>query len=144
MVNSNYRVSEELSSILCGSQSSDANQTQEVEDESDNYDDFNYDDEYEYYEWFHYKYDYGYEYEYNYNITNAPDASVKESASVMKHVVVRNPTEGVVITGHPPRMSHVSIVNSSGNGLTFNAFLHGGFALDNCSIVGSSSTGIYF
>ena len=145
MVNSNSRVSEGLSSILCDSSSSDANQTPEVYDGSDSYEDYYYDnDDDDKYEWLHYRYEYGYDYEYNYNITNAPDASVKESGSVMQHVVVFNPAEGVIVTGHPPRMSHVSIVNSSGNGLTFNAFLHGGFALDKCSIVGSKSTGIYF
>ena len=66
------------------------------------------------------------------------------SGSIMRHVTVINSTEGVVITGRPPRMNHVSIVNSLSNGLTFDSFLRGEFVLENCSVSGSKEHGIKF
>ena len=64
--------------------------------------------------------------------------------SVMNHVTIIKPTEGVFVTGRPPIMNHVTVFNSSANGITFDCFLRGDFTLNNCSVLASKERGIYF
>ncbi|KAI0242540.1 hypothetical protein LSAT2_012906 [Lamellibrachia satsuma] len=74
--------------------------------------------------------------------TSKPVVTV--STSVMNHVTIINPTEGVFVTGRPLIMNHVTVFNSSTNGITFDGFLRGDFILNNCSVLGSKERGIYF
>lgn len=62
----------------------------------------------------------------------------------MNHVTIINPTEGVFVAGRPPIMNHVTVFNSSANGIRFDGFLRGDFTLNSCSVLSSKERGIYF
>ena len=65
-------------------------------------------------------------------------------SSVMNHVTIIKPTKGVFVTGRPPIMNHVTVLNSSTNGITLDGFLRGDLILNNCSVLASKERGIYF
>jgi len=69
---------------------------------------------------------------------------VTMTPSVMTHVTVIKPTEGIVITGRPPIVNHVTVLNSSSDGIKFDGFLHGEFTLNECSVMASKGRGFYF
>ena len=73
--------------------------------------------------------------------TTTPDTVF---SSVMNHVTIIKPTKGVFVTGRPPIMNHVTVLNSSTNGITFDGFMRGDFILNNCSVLASTERGIYF
>jgi len=75
--------------------------------------------------------------------TTTPTPVVTMTPSGMTHVTVIKPTEGIVITGRPPILNHVTVLNSSSDGIKFDGFLHGEFNLNECSVLASKG-GFYF
>ena len=76
--------------------------------------------------------------------TTTPTPVVTMAPSVMTHVTVIKPTEGIVIIGRPPILNHVTVLNSSSDGIKFDDFLHGEFTLNECSVLASKGRGSYF
>ena len=77
-------------------------------------------------------------------LTQPPTQATVAILSVMYHVTVINPTEGIFVTARPPIMNHVTVINSAANGITFDGFLQGDYILTDCSVSNSKGKGIYF
>ena len=77
-------------------------------------------------------------------MTQPPTPAPEVMLSAMIYVTVNNPTEGVFVTARPPIMNHVTVFNSSANGITFDGFLQGDYILTDCSVSNGRGRGIYF
>ena len=77
-------------------------------------------------------------------MTQPPTQAPVAILSVMNHVTVINPTEGIFVTARPPVMNHVAVFNSAANGFTFDGFLQGDYILTDCSVSNSKGKGFYF
>ena len=68
---------------------------------------------------------------------------VPNNSSLLRHVRLISPTEGISIYGRPPLLDHVTVFNSTTSGLSLTDFLVGNLSARHCDFSGNQLHGIY-
>ena len=75
--------------------------------------------------------------------TATQDDDVQKNSSLLRHVRLISPTEGLRIYGRPPHLDHVTVFNSTTSGLSLTDILVGRFSARHCDFSGNQLHGIY-